>query len=127
MDNIIQPPGDDGSIPRSKMPQVDERDLLSLLVYLGDKGLEISAGSTEPMAFKAHQLINIERAMAIPPEVLTKPAIVSKDYWIIDGDHRWYRHCVDKTKLPYIMIEASFEEAIKMIFSFPKTYEESIA
>lgn len=126
-DTIIQPAGDDGSIPRSKMPQVDEKDILELLVFLGVEGVPISAGTKDPATCRAHQLINVERAMSIPPEVLTKPSLLSADGYIIDGDHRWYRHCVDKTMMPFIEIGLPFTDALSAIFKFPKTYEENAA
>lgn len=126
-DTIITPPGDDGSIPRSKMPQIDEKDLLELLVFLGERNVGFSAGVIDPLECHAHQSINVEKAKGIPGWVLAKPSLISIDGWIIDGDHRWYRHCIDKTKMPYIRIGAPFAEALNHIFNFPKTYEESRA
>ena len=126
-EQIITPAGDDGAISRLSMPQVDAVDLPELFVFLGTLGIGLAAGLKHPREVKAHQAINVERAMAIPPKVLAFPILLSSDDYVIDGDHRWYRHCVDGTDLPFIRIEAPFLEALKHIFAFPKTYKEKEA
>jgi hypothetical protein len=125
MDHIILPPRDDGAIPRSKMPQVDDGDIPSLLVFLGALDIGFSAGYIDPNTISAHQAIDVEKALAIPDKWLKTPCLISKDGVVIDGDHRWYRHCVDKTLMPYLRIEEDFNTALEFIFKFPATYEEA--
>jgi hypothetical protein len=122
--NIIVPQGDDGIVSRADMPQINERDIPALLAYLGTLSVTFSAGVIDPLKVRAHQAIDVDKAMAIPPKILTKPVLMSQEPVIIDGDHRWYRHCVDKTQMPYIQIEAEWHVCLKYIFAFPQTYEE---
>jgi hypothetical protein len=114
---------DDASIPRAKMPQVDEKDIPELLVFLGNRGLSIKAGFIDPHEVKAHQAVNIAIVKAMEAHTLAKPVLLSSDKAIIDGDHRWYRHILDNAMMPFIQIGCMFEDALMHIKAFPKTYE----
>jgi len=120
---IIIPQGDDGIITRAKMPQIAQGDIPELLSYLGSFDIGFKAGRINPKLVKAHQAIDLEKAMNIPRDVLSVPVILSNEPYVIDGDHRWYRLNVENLLMPYIMIEEDFNTALKYIFSFPKTYE----
>jgi hypothetical protein len=122
--NIIVPKGDDGTVSRADMPQLDDADIPSLLAYLGTLNVKFTAGEMDPLTVRAHQAIDIDKAMAIPQKWLKTPVLISQEPIVIDGDHRWYRHCVDKTKMPYIQLEAEWHICLKYIFAFPQTYEE---
>ena len=123
--NIITPQGDDGLITRANMPQISENSIPELLAYLGSFDIAFKAGRIDPKAVKAHQAINLEKAMGMPRAKLSIPVLLSNEPYIIDGDHRWYRCSVEKILMPYIMVEEDFNTALKYIFSFPKTYESS--
>jgi hypothetical protein len=122
--NIIVPQGDDGSVSRADMPQLDDADIPSLLAYLGTLNVKFAAGVMDPLKVRAHQAIDIDKAMSMPQKWLKTPVLISQEPIVIDGDHRWYRHCVDKTQMPYIQIEAEWHLCLKYIFAFPQTYEE---
>lgn len=124
---LICPPGDDGIIPRCQMPQVDDKYLGELLVHIGTYGVPISAGKVDPKTVKAHQEVDVDRCRMIPIDVLSKPCLLSKEGYIIDGDHRWYRHVMDETMMPIIKFDALFKDAVKIIFEFPHTYREEEA
>lgn len=111
-------------IDRSKMPQINLNTLADLLVFLGEQKMKFCAGWIDPTYVRLHQEVDIAKAMAIPENVLTAPILVSRGYFVLDGDHRAYRHYVNKTRVPFIMIEAPFVKAIRAVLSFPQTYEE---
>lgn len=110
-------------IDRANMPQVDYKWLPDLLVFLGEKNIRFAAGVIAPTLIKLHQEVDVAKAMAIPDEILRIPVLVSKDYFILDGDHRAYRHWVNKTPVPFIKLEAPFTKAVRTLLSFPKTFE----
>lgn len=110
-------------IDRGNMPQIDMKDLPDLLVFLGEQKLRFAAGEIEPTLIRLHQEVDVDKAMAIPDKILEVPILVSKDFYVLDGDHRAYRHYVNKTKVPFIQIEAPFTKAVRTLLSFPKTFE----
>jgi hypothetical protein len=110
-------------IDRSKMPQVDLKALPELLVFLGKQSLRFAAGLVHPSYIKLHQEVDVAKAMAIPPEILKLPVLVATGYFVLDGDHRSYRHYVDNTMVPFIQIEAPFAKAVKALLEFPQTFE----
>lgn len=122
--NIIVPKGDDGVIDRSKMPQIDDGNIPTLLAYLGSLHIGFSAGMIDPIKVKAHQAIDADKAKAIPVKWLRTPVLLSMEPIVIDGNHRWYRHILDKTMMPYIQIQDEWHQCLKYILSFPQTYEE---
>lgn len=129
IDNLL-PPNDDGSMTRDQMPQIKQRDLPELLAFMGKRGVKFSAGYTDPKTVFAKQAVNREVCENLPDHVLERPTIIAGDRRIIDGDHRWYGHVLKESLMPYIMFEGlTFEEAIKTVFEFPKTYrtDEEVA
>lgn len=110
-------------IDRSKMPQIDVDQYTDLLIFLGNRGLVFSAGYIDATDLKMHQEVDVEVAKQLPEGKLKKPILISAGNFVLDGDHRGYRHFLDKTQAPYIRIHATFNQAIKMLFEFPGTYE----
>lgn len=121
----LTPAGDDGTIARIKMPQVDDKDIPTLISYLGSLRVGISAGLIDPSQVSAHQPIDPDKAKTIPAKWMRTPVLISKEPFVIDGNHRWYRHHIDGTLMPYIRFETSFSSCLRLIMSFPQTYEES--
>lgn len=110
-------------IDRSKMPQVDLRALADLMVFLGERNLRFCAGVVHPTMVRLHQEVDVAKAMAIPDAILRLPILVARGYFVLDGDHRAYRHYVNNTMVPFIQIEAPFVKAYKALMAFPQTYE----
>jgi hypothetical protein len=122
--SIIVPEHDDGIIRRIEMPQVDEKEYVPLMVFLGERGIRFSAGRIDPRRCRSHQPIDEDRAMKIPEEVLGKAILVSSGNFIIDGNHRWYRHYIERSFAPFVRIERDFFDALSCILDFPRTYRE---
>lgn len=110
-------------IDRNKMPQVDDKLYPDLFVFLGEQGMTFSAGIINPTLLKLHQEVDIQKAMNIPDHILGKPLLIAQNEFVLDGDHRAYRHFVNKTKAPFIRIEAEFYAAYNAIMKFPGTFE----
>jgi hypothetical protein len=127
MDNLVLPKGDTGRISRANMPQIDDADIPTLIVYLANLGVSVSAGMIDPNKVSAAQGINPTRAAQMPVKWLKTPSLISREPMVIDGNHRWYRHLVDKTMMPFIQFNEDFDTVLKHIFSFPQTYEDKAA
>lgn len=112
-------------IDRSKMPQIDFTAYTDMLIFLGARGLTFSAGYLDPSELKLHQEINVAVARQLPDDVLKRPILLSIGNFVLDGDHRSYRHYLDKTPVPYIRLHAMFHQAVKLLFEFPGTYEST--
>lgn len=111
------------TVPRSQMPQVDEKDIARLLVFLGRTGVGISAGESLPSVFEYHQDIDWDKARNMKDSVADKPVLVTKKFEIIDGNHRWAYHALHETFVPYIKLDMSFVEALDLFNVFPFAYE----
>jgi hypothetical protein len=109
-------------IPRPEMPQVDETDIPGLLDFLVGQGIGILKKTILPGEISPHQRVEISRAINMPLEELAKPILGSMEPFILDGHHRWYEHRLQGTKISLIQIELEFEQAIRALFQFPKTY-----
>lgn len=113
----------DPLVPRSEMPQVDEKDLGKLIVFMAKGGYGITAGVAPPSSFHSHQSVDSRRAAAMPEEVRQKPIIVTKANEIIDGNYRNEAHRIADTAVPFIRFNCSFVEALDMLAVFPFAYE----
>lgn len=114
------------TVPRDQMPQVDEKDIPRLLVYLGVLGVKLSAGHIPVSRLVPHQDVDWVKARAlanVAKDVLTKPVLITSDECIIDGNHRVAAHTVAGIEfIGYIQIGVTFEEAIPLLNSFPYAY-----
>jgi hypothetical protein len=110
-------------VPRTQMPQINREDFADMLVFLGSHGVSFSAGYIDPATVFSHQEVDVNKALAMPPEVLAIPTLLSKDEAIIDGNHRWCGHFTNKTQMPFLRIETDFFSALKLLFQYPKCYE----
>lgn len=113
------------TVPRDQMPQIDEKDIPRLLVFLGALGVKILAGEEPVLNVKQHQDINWEKARALAdrPKDMRKPILVCEDMSVIDGNHRVAAHLLaDEPTIGYIQLALSFEHAIPLLNAFPDSY-----
>lgn len=113
----------DPYVSRRQMPQIDEKDIAKLLVFVGRAGYGIRAGETLPTQFISHQAVDPVKVDRMKDEVLAKPVICTKAYEIIDGNHRLQAHHIRETIVPYIMLDMTFVEALDLLTVFPFAYE----
>ncbi|MGN6818291.1 MAG: hypothetical protein ACTHJR_06425 [Sphingomonas sp.] len=110
-------------VPRPEMPQIDEIDLPEFLDFVRNRQVDVLTEAVDPATLRAHQRIDIDIAVKMQPQVLAKPAVVSKDSYVLDGNHRWWAHVHQHlSPMNILRIGLPFAEAIALMFAFPKTY-----
>lgn len=109
-------------VPRSAMPQVDEKDMAQLLGHLLTKGISFKGAVIDPLDIHSHQQVDYNRLATMPDAAMQKPILVAADMRVIDGNHRRMAHVIKGTACPCIVIDEGFEEAISAIFECPCTY-----
>jgi len=112
-------------IARGLMPQVDEADLPGLVEFLRERGIKVwTEACINPRLVRGVQKVNRKKVHALPLDVsLNKPVLVARDRKIIDGNHRWMK--LVHRKMPCMkthVVDLPFDEAIKNVFEYPKTY-----
>lgn len=105
-------------IDRSEMPQIKPTEYGELVVFLAVNNIPYKAGVIDPKLVKLHQKVDEGKAMSMAADVLRCPAVISNDYFVIDGDHRTWRHYQLGTPLPYILIDQPFGKAFATAFDF---------
>src|SRR3990167_4673786 len=111
-------------VPRPVMPQINEEDYPALLHWGINQGCYLNFEVVDPRKCKPHQRIDCFKASTLPDEVLYKPVLLSQDFYVLDGNHRWMAHMMlHDFELHAYVLPHPFEEAIDFLFSFPKTYE----
>lgn len=111
-------------VPRCCMPQVDESDYPALLSYLFWTGAEPTDVLIDPSEVRHHQRVQLDRARAraMPASVLAKPILVSNDGYVLDGNHRAAAHKYLGSPMRAIRLDVAFEEGIRILFGFSRTY-----
>ena len=108
-------------VPRDEMPQIHQEDYGALLAYLKKLPVGVERKVLPPTMLKPHQRINKIRVESLKsnPAILNSECWVSKDLYILDGNHRWEGHMELGTNVPVYIMEREFEEAMKVLFDFP--------
>ena len=109
-------------VPRPVMPQIEEEDYPDFIEFAASQGVEILVRYHEPSLLHPHQRLDKLHAERMPPEVRRKTIFASMDLYILDGNHRWMLHVQERSVVPCYQIKLPFEEAIALMFAFPKTY-----
>lgn len=109
-------------VPRPVMPQIEEEDYADFLAFAMSRGVHVRRTKVSPCLLHPHQRLDKFHAASLPPEVQAKPIFVSIDNYILDGNHRWMMHMKFHMEVEIIQLSQPFEEAIALMFSFPKTY-----
>lgn len=109
-------------VPRAEMPQIDEKDYPEFFEFVKSRGCNYHQENCNPTILHFHQRVEWNAKTEITPEVLAKPILVSYDGYVLDGNHRATAHKQRGTDVPAIILSLEFESAIKLMFSFPKTY-----
>lgn len=119
-------------VPRSKMPQINSSDVRDFVKYLKDNDIKVRT-STIPVSKVAmtQKDINpdkVKKLMGINKSNLTKPVIISKDNYILDGHHRVVAlYNMDKgTKLKTIQVDVGIRKLLDVSKKFPKVSYKSI-
>src|SRR5574337_525023 len=87
-------------IPRRVMPQIASGDYSDLELFAKEKGVKISHGIVGPHELVPHQRINLttlhkqveEEPASVLDHYAKKAVLISKDNYILDGNHRYWMH-----------------------------------
>lgn len=110
-------------VPRKKMPQIDEKDLPHLVKFTLDAGHDVTFEQVKPDHLRAHQRVNHTLAKSISGAGLLKPALVSFDDYVLDGNHRWWAHKYQHDPLMNVIrLGLPFDKALDFLFTFPATF-----
>ena len=111
-------------IPRPAMPQIEEEDYPEFIEWAAQRGIDIVVRYLPPTKLRMHQVpdkLNYDKFVATG--VQNKPVFVSRDLYILDGNHRWMYHVHEgHSHVPCFEIKLTFEDAIGLMFAFEKTY-----
>lgn len=109
-------------IPRAVMPQIDEKDYPDFFEFVKSKNVLFVPKTFFPKELRAHQRVSMDKAKHMDAGNLAKPILVSRDHFVLDGNHRWTAHVLNGTQVPAFELELEFEASIELMFAFPKTY-----
>jgi hypothetical protein len=109
-------------IARREMPQIDEADETALVEWLAWKKVEVTEVVLNPNQLHFHQRVNMNRVRSMPQWVYDKPAWVSEDGYVLDGNHRAHAHKLHGDPMNCLRIDLPFEQAVEVLFSFAGTY-----
>lgn len=119
-------------VDRNKMPQIKSSDVSEFIKYLKDKNIKVRtstiAVSKVAMTQKDINPDKVKKLMGINKSNLTKPVIISKDNYILDGHHRVVAlYNLDKnTKLKTIKVDVGIKKLLDISKKFPKVSYKSI-
>lgn len=110
-------------VPRQDMPQVDEGDYVPLLCHLARARANVEVLTADPNDLLFHQHV-IEARIPARGDCaqLNKPLLISKEGYVLDGNHRAAAHKRYGSRPVVIVIHRDFTDAMKLLFSFPHTY-----
>jgi len=123
-------------ILRKDMPQIESDDVDKYLEYLTQSGIKYQSGKYPIYKLKLTQrdinLDKVDKLSTVSKSNLSKPIIISKDNYILDGHHRVLAlySMNEKESIPTIMVNLSIRELLKVTHQFDdvsyKTVNESL-
>lgn len=120
-------------ISREKLPQIMQKDVDEFINFLKNKGINV-----DQVQFPVNELIPTQSKLNVDKikmlikksieDLKTTPIFITTNNEILDGHHRYYAlKTLDKnTLIPTLKIELSFNDAVKQMKSFPKTFSKDI-
>lgn len=115
------------NIPRKKMPQIKSTLVAEFMKSLMAKKIKVSKAKVSVSKLKPTQKeINTEKVQGMidnaPEKSLAKPIIMAKDFYILDGHHRWLAllNKDPKFTLDVWKVNLSIDELLKAAREFDK-------
>jgi hypothetical protein len=118
-------PDETDGILRSKMPQISSKDYTAYMAHMKKAGITSKPVKAKPTKLKAIQkqfsLDGIVRSMSSSDDKKTKSILISKDGYVIDGNHRWLAARNSRqSSIDAIEFSANKDEVMKATLAFPK-------
>jgi len=116
-------------IERKNMPQIRAKDMGEFLAWVSEQGVTITRETVPASSLRPAQAhFNPEQVAQMQRENMTKPLVVSRDHYILDGTHRWVRFTQDDPTqaVTVLRIDRPATEAIDLMKRFPKAEVQDI-
>lgn len=118
-------PDETDGVLRSKMPQISSKDYTAYMAHMKKAGITSKPVKAKPTKLKAIQkqfsLDGIVQAMSSADANKTKSILISKDGYVIDGNHRWLAARNSRqSSIDAIEFSANKDEVMKATLAFPK-------
>lgn len=118
-------------LKRKDMPQIEDKDQEHFFKWLSSHGVKNSKGMMDPNQIRPSQSeINVDASQALADShspKLSKPVIISRDGYVIDGHHRWLAHTILKNKsINIIKVDMDAKKLIELMKTYDKAKYKSI-
>lgn len=118
-------PDETDGVLRSKMPQISSKDYNAYMAHMKKAGITSKPVKAKPTKLKAIQkqfsLDGIVQAMSSADANKTKSILISKDGYVIDGNHRWLAARNSRqSSIDAIQFDATKDEVMQATLAFPK-------
>jgi hypothetical protein len=108
------------NIARSQMPQMN--DIQKFLRYLNSIGVFYAGEYSVPISSIKPTQIEFDQEKVDGMELSYKPIIISSDWFILDGHHRFYKHSdAQKSHMNVIQVDATINQLLSIAQDFLKT------
>lgn len=129
----IKIPKGDLGILRKDMPQIISKDVPAFVKWLKGKGINTTV-KLEPIASlkMTQKQINKDKVAGMindaSEEALSKPIIISKDNFILDGHHRFVAlfNKNNALKLKTYRVDVNMKDLLDLAHNFPKVITKGI-
>lgn len=119
-------------VNRNDMPQIKSKDISEYLKFLKDKGIQVKTTSIPVskigMTQKNVNLDKVKGLMGGDIKQLSKPVILSKDNYVMDGHHRVVAlYNIDPNfKIKGIKVDVPIKELLELTSDFPRVSYKGI-
>jgi predicted ABC-type ATPase len=118
------------NIPREDMPQIPKERIQDYLSWLKDQGINSREETVQPKDLKPIQsTVDSRIAASLPGDVNIpgRPMIISKDSYILDGHHRWYKALTDGKSLNCLRLDVDMQRLLDVTRNYPKVEYHTVA
>lgn len=106
---------------RLTMPQVRKADWDEFLAFARSRTTVTREDAVDPHDLHAVQSEwSQDRVDGIPMEKLQYPILVSRDGYVLDGNHRWIKAGQEGVTIPVLRLGLDRDDALELVRSFPK-------
>ena len=120
------------NIPREQLPQIPNKHVVDFIRKLQSYGIECNALKIPANKLKPTQgnlnTDKIQSMLSEPMDSLTKPIIISRGGYILDGHHRWAAvlQINGDIKMPVIKVDTDINSLIKIGNAYGKSVNKKI-
>lgn len=121
------------AIPRKEMPQIISKDMPEFMNWAKANRLAnfnttkfnaklLKATQKDFNKTKIFDGYKKVKAGTMPD----KPILISKDYYVVDGHHRWLAYLNADVMIPVFQASVNIRDLIDVMNSFPKTFHKDV-